>query len=315
MLTIPFRRSLLAAILTSSLMFNVQAVTADEPTLGQTASIPAGKIQSIALRPDGGPSLAVALASIAQWRIAPGASVVLRLADGTYRQTGTVNIEHPDGSRIQIVGNTEAPGNVRLIWAAQTDGLYVGAGQVLGRLDGVTLSRDIPGGNDNGATDNATGLLAENAGVLRAGPAVVVDGFYYGAQARYGGVLRLRGTTVRHAGDAGYFAYNGGHIDAQQAKAEDVSDSKLGLGSGFVAEYGGTIDATGAKSTRNALAGFTALSNGSIVANGASATENRRFGFYAITNGSIVAHYPSLAKNAVNATHSAQGGSISGLEP
>lgn len=309
-----FRRTLIVAILTGSVAFaGAQVATVDGPTLGRPASIPPGKTQSIALRPDGGTSLAAALAGIAQWRIAPGAFVVLKLADGTYWQAGTVHIEHPDGTRVQIVGNTEAPEKVRLIWAGHTDGIYVGAGQALGRLDGVTLFRDIPGGNDNGAKDNAIGLLAEDAGTLRAGPAVIVDGFYYGAQARFGGVMRLRGTTVRRAGDAGFFAYSGGHIDAQQAKAEDVSDSRLGLGSGFVAEYGGTIDATGAQSKRNALAGFTALSNGSIVANGASATENRRYGFYAITNGSIVAHHPKLAKNTVKATQSEQGGSISGI--
>lgn len=308
------RRLFGAAILIGSFSFaGTQVATSDSPSLGQPASIPPGKTQSIALRPNGGTSLAAALAGIAQWRIAPGAFVVLKLADGTYWQAGTVHIEHPDGTRVQIVGNTEAPEKVRLIWAAHTDGIYVGAGQTLGHLDGVTLFRDIPGGNDNGAKDNAVGLLAEDAGTLRAGPAVVIDGFYYGAQARYGGVMRLRGTTVRRAGDAGFFAYNGGHIDAQRAKAEDVSDSTLGLGSGFVAEYGGTIDATGAQSTRNALAGFAALSNGAIVANGASATDNRRYGFYAITNGSIVAHHSKLAKNAVKATQSEQGGSISGV--
>jgi hypothetical protein len=192
--------------------------------------------------------------------------------------------EHPDGTRIQIVGNADAPDKVRLVWPSHTDGIDVRGGQVLGRLDGVTLFREIPGGNDNGANDNAVGLLAENSGVLLAGPAVVVDGFYYGAQARYGGVMRLHGVTVRHAGDAGFFAYNGGHIDAQQARAEDVSDSKLGLGSGFVAD-------------------------------GATASENRRYGFYAITNGSIVAHHPKLLKNGIKPSQAEQGGSISGMEP
>jgi hypothetical protein len=312
----PFRRSFLSAILTGFLaLAGARAATVDEPTMGQPASIPPGKTQLIALRPDGGTTLSAALAGIAQWRIAPGAVIVLKLADGTYRQAGTLHIEHPDGTRIQIVGNADAPDKVRLVWPSHTDGIDVRGGQVLGRLDGVTLFREIPGGNDNGANDNAVGLLAENSGVLLAGPAVVVDGFYYGAQARYGGVMRLHGVTVRHAGDAGFFAYNGGHIDAQQARAEDVSDSKLGLGSGFVAEYGGTIDATGAQSMRNALAGFSALSAGAIVADGATASENRRYGFYAITNGSIVAHHPKLLKNGIKPSQAEQGGSISGMEP
>jgi hypothetical protein len=292
----------------------LRAASVDQPTLGQPASILPGATQVVELRPDGSTSLAAALSGIAQWRIAPGAHVVFRLADGTYRQGATLRVEHPDGARIQIVGNVDAPSQVRLVWPARTDAIHVGSGQVLGGLDGVTILRNVPGGNDNGAADNAIGLLAENAGVLQAGPAVVVDGFYYGAQARFGGVLRVGGTVVLHAGDAGFFAYNGGHVEAREARAEDTSDAKLGLGSGFVAEYGGTIDASGARSTNNALAGFTALSGGAIVANGATASNNRRYGLYANTNGSIVAHRASVQKNATKETFEEAGGSISGLD-
>lgn len=291
------------------------AAFADASMLGRAWTILPGQVETVTVNPGRENVLASTIDGIAQWCILPGATVRIHLEDGTYKSNRTVRIDHPDGARVQIIGNTGAPEKVRLVWPAKTDGIYVGMGGALGRLDGVTILREIPGGNDNGARDNATGLLAENAGVLQAGPAVVVDGFYYGAQARYGGVIRARGVQVRHAGDAGFFAYNGGHIEAQDSSAVDAHDVELALGSGYVAEYGGTLDASRARAQTNALAGFTALSGGSIVANGARAIGNKQYGFYAQTNGAIVAHRGSvLSSGQAPASFTQGGGSITGLE-
>ncbi|MDT6992273.1 hypothetical protein [Burkholderia cenocepacia] len=286
---------------------------ADASMLGRARTILPGRSETITIHPDRENTLASTIDGIAQWRILPGAMVQIHLGDGTYKIDRTLRIDHPDGVRIQIVGNTSAPEKVRLVWPAKTDGVYVGTGAALGRLDGVTILRETPGGNDNGARDNASGLLAENAGVLQVGPAVVVDGFYYGAQARYGGVIRARAVQVRHAGDAGFFAYNGGHIEAQESSAVDAHDAKLALGSGYVAEYGGTLDASGASAQNNALAGFTALSSGAIVANDARAMGNTQYGFYALTNGAIVAHRAAALSSGRQASFSQGGGSITGL--
>lgn len=286
---------------------------ADASMLGRATTILPGHVETITIHPDRENTLASAIDGIAQWRIMPGATVQIHLEDGTYRSDRTLRIDHPDGARIQITGNSNAPAKVRLVWPPKTDGIYVGTGSTLGRLDGVTIVRETPGGNDNGARDNACGLLAENDGVLQVGPAVVVDGFYYGAQARYGGVIRARGVQVRHAGDAGFFAYNGGHIEAQDSSAADTHDMKLALGSGYVAEYGGTLDASGASAQANALAGFTALSGGSIVANDARATGNAQYGFYARTNGAIVAHHATALQSGRQASFTQDGGSITGL--
>lgn len=289
------------------------AACADASALGRPTTILPGHVESITIHPDHENTLATAIDGIAQWRIMPGATVQIHLEDGTYRSDHTLRIDHPDGARIQIIGDTSAPEKVRLVWPPKTDGIYVGAGSALGRLDGVTIFRETPGGNDNGARDNACGLLAENNGVLQVGPAVVVDGFYYGAQARYGGVIHARGVQVRHAGDAGFFAYNGGHIEAQNSSATDTHDTKLALGSGYVAEYGGTLDAAGASSQANALAGFTALSGGAIVANDTQAKDNTQYGFYARTNGAIVAHHATALQSGRKASFAQDGGSITGL--
>ncbi len=232
-----------------------------------------------------GLDLGATLAAIAQWRIAPGARLVLRLDDGIHAQSGTLNLAHPDGARLAIVGNVAQPARCTLAWSGPEDGLYAGAGTVLGWLDGVTLVHGAPRARGQGSA-----VLADEGGVIRCGSAVAARHFYYGFQARFGGVIACGGSSSRGAGDANYFAFNGGHINAPGARADEARDADLGLGSGFVAEYGGTINATDAQAQGNLLAGYTALSNGVIRAYRASASRNGGAGFYTNTGGIIVAH-------------------------
>lgn len=256
-------------------------------------------------------TLSAVMDKLLAWEIPAGTSVTLRLADGEHRQPGTIRMNHPDGLRIRIVGNAQNPAACRLTWPAHTDGFMARAGGVLGMLEGVTLTRTIPGGNDNGATDNACGVVATDGGIVLCGEKVVVDGFYYGFHARHGGFVRCDGTRVLRAGDAGYFAYAGGHLAAQRTEALSCSDKRIQLGSGFVAEYGGTIDATGAHAAGNALAGFNALSSGSIIANRTVSESNERHGYRATTNGVIVAH-DAISRNNPEGISMTEGGRVSG---
>lgn len=244
------------------------------------------------------------------WEIPFGASVTVQLADGEHPQPGTIQICHADGRRIRIVGNPQNPTACQLTWPAHTDGFLAGAACVLGLLDGVTLTRRNRNGPGD-APDNACGVVAADGGIILCGEKVVADGFYYGFHARHGGVIHCDGTRVLRAGDAGYFAYAGGHLSAQRAEASYCADRKLPLGSGFVAEYGSTIDATGAHATGNALAGFTALSNGSIIANRTVSENNDRYGYHAATNGVIVAH-DALSRGNPEGMHMTEGGRVSG---
>lgn len=218
-----------------------------------------------------GLDLAGALAATDAWSVPPDATLVLRLADGEHHHARTLAVRHPAGARLAIVGNREHPERCRLLWSGPDDGLYVGAGCVLGLLDGLTLEHAAPGGRALGSA-----VLADEGGTIRCGAAVHARHFYYGFQARIGGVIRCAGTQSHGAGDANYFAFNGGHLYARKALATGARDERQGLGSGFVAEYGGSIDAEGAVARENLLAGFTALSNGVIRAHGAVAERNGR---------------------------------------
>ena len=232
-----------------------------------------------------GLDLAGVLAAIDEWSVPSDSQLIVRLKDGEHAQARTLAIRHPAGNRLAIVGNRADPGRCRILWSGADDGLYVGAGCVLGLLDGVVLEHAAPQARALGSA-----LLADEGGVIRCGTQVRARNFYYGFQARIGGVIRCAGTESHGAGDANYFAFNGGHLFARQARAFDARDDRNALGSGFVAEYGGTIDAAEALAQYNLLAGFTALSNGVIRANDTSAEHNGRAGYYTAAGGRIVAH-------------------------
>lgn len=101
----------------------------------------------------------------------------------------------------------------------------------------------------------------------------------------------------QYASDAGYFAYMGGHIDAVGSSSLNASDAARRLGSGYVAEYNGTIDAENALAAGCFLAGFHALSGGAIRAARAIARGNAGSGYQVRDGGVIVAHEGSAARN------------------
>lgn len=232
-----------------------------------------------------GLDLAGVLSAVDEWTVPSDSQLVVRLKDGEHAQQRTLAIRHPAGSRLAIVGNRSEPARCRIVWSGPDDGLYVGAGCVLGLLDGVVLEHAAPRARGLGSA-----LLADEGGVIRCGTQVQARHFYYGFQARIGGAIRCAGTESHGAGDANYFAFNGGHLYARKARAFGARDEKNRLGSGFVAEYGGTIDAAEALAQYNLLAGFTALSNGVIRAYETRAEHNGRAGYYTATGGRIVAH-------------------------
>lgn len=226
-----------------------------------------------------------ALEAIAAWEIPPTASVVIAMGPGTHAMAGRVEFDHPGGARLSIVGGSGSADPTVLRWAKAPAGLYVGRGCVLGEIEGIGLELA-----DKKARGQESGVLADEGGHVGCGAAVSVRGFYYGFTARRNGTIRCDGSRVEGAGDAGYFAYMGGHIDAVRSGSAGASDEGNSLGSGYVAEYGGSIDAAGAEASGSFLAGFHALSSGSIRAEGSRSFENAGHGYQVRSGGAIVAH-------------------------
>ncbi len=241
-----------------------------------------------------------ALGAVSGWRISPGSRVTLRFAGGVTRLAGRLRIEHPDGLRLRLVG---APGGSILEWEGEEAGLLVPGGHALGLLQGVTLRH-----NQASRRGTESGLLADEGGFALCGADVKVSGFYYGLTARRNGVIRgAPGLHVEAGGDANFFAFMGGHISARDSISLGAADPDRPLGSGFVAEYGGTIDAEGARASGNKLAGFTALAGGAIRAYRSQATHNLGSGYLVGTGGTIVAH-GALAQGNCRGTLTNRGG-------
>jgi len=248
------------------------------------------------------------LNAISEWSIPTDSRVVIRLEDGVHIQTKTVDVIQDYGSRLSIIGNVKQPERCKLIWSGPTEGFYVGAGGVLGFIDGMVLEhKSIP------SRGLGSGFLADEGGVIHCGPNIKVRNFYYGFQARFGGIITCSGTTSRGAGDANYFAFNGGHINAPSTHALNARDDAQNLGFGFMAEYGGTINAVGAVADYNAIAGFAALSNGVIRAYNSKSRYNGVNGYYVNTGGTIVAHNALSQENCSKAIRSSgRAGGITG---
>lgn len=276
-----------------------------EDRLGSRWIVPRGA--TVVLRPRQiRRSLAEILNEIDEWTIPPSARVVIQLDDGEYDIGATIVFRHQFGARVSIIGNRQDPAKCRLTCGDALDAIYVGAGSVLGLIDGITLEHVA-----RARRGLKSALLADETGVIICGSMVRVVGFYYGFQARRNGVIRADRTQARDGGDANYFAFLGGQISASGARALAARDLEKNLGSGFVAEYGGSIDAQNASASYNLLAGFTALSNGVIRAYGALATNNGA-GYRARTGGRIIAHDGRAAENCGSGVATDRDGRLEG---
>ncbi len=287
------RRVALLGALTACL--DVRALSsADADALQQLGRVWTVPQQTHVVIPLGASSLELPILvdAMADWLIPLSSSVTVQVPNGRLEISRHVAYRGRDGARFRIIGNPAAPESCVLGWAQSGDLFFAPAGTVLGLLDGFTVEHWASGTRGNGSA-----FLAEGSGTLSVGRAVRVRDFYYGFQARLGGVIRCAATQCMGAGDAAFFAFNGGHIDAPGAVAVGARDVDRKLGSGFVAEYGGTINAEGATARYNDLAGFHALSNGVIRAYRAIAQRNGRAGFLAQSGGTIVAHGATATEN------------------
>lgn len=241
---------------------------------------------------DMGLDLSKAISAVGDWSIPSNSRLVIRLPDGEHALLNQVVPKNLGGERLAIVGNPANPEKCRIVWEGREDAFYVANGNCLGLVDGVTVEHSRPASRGLGSA-----FLADVGGLIRCGANVQVRNFYYGFQARYGGSILCNRTQSSYAGDANYFAFNGGHIQAEGARAEFAADREKRLGGGFVAEYGGTVNAAGSIARHNALAGYVALSNGVIRAYDSLAEFNGRAGYYSNTGGTIVAHRGMARRN------------------
>ncbi len=200
-------------------------------------------------------SLPDALAALNGRLIPAGQVVTIRIADDTYNLDETVHIEHPDGARIHIVGNTLNPGEVRLVFR-DVAGIVVDRGGALGLLDGVTLAfqGDVPA---------RSGVVADEASFIGLVPDVIVEGFTGHCVGALKASSVIASSVTARRCSTGIHASEGADVDASQALLEDHRTA------GVVASTGGTVNASGATIARSGHA-FLAQFLGYIDGRGAS---------------------------------------------
>lgn len=106
-------------------------------------------------------------------RISRNVSVTIQIADGYYSDYQTVNLNHPQGDRIQILGNTGTPGNVVLQFGVGSDGFKLSGAGAFGRIDGLTIEGNYP-------TDSKDGVKISAASFMTVGPNISISGFANG---------------------------------------------------------------------------------------------------------------------------------------
>ncbi len=236
--------------------------------------------------------------------ITNGATVTIKIANGTHSLLKSTSLNHPQGQNIQIIGNQIDKTLCQLISSADStfDAFIISSGGEFGLLDGVIISKP--------SKAQGTGVLSINGSNLTCGPNVEVNNYYYSFAARDGGTMTANGVVSRNAGDVGIWAFNGGHMTARGAHVFDAIDVANDLGYGFQAEYGGTLECLGSSasgcrkagiaaffggivrahstnSSGNAGAGYLSGVKGHIAVNGATSNSNGTWGYDAIGDGTF----------------------------
>ncbi|CCG40167.1 right-handed parallel beta-helix repeat-containing protein [Magnetospirillum molischianum] len=230
-------------------------------------------------------SIQSALDSLATRVIARGATVTIKVDDGTYLISSGINANHPQGDKLRIVGNEATPANcvLQVAGMASFDAISTSAGHTLGWLNGFrirsTLKADL--------AHNATGILAIQNSIIICGPNIEVDNFYYGIAARDASYIYCPNAVVTNAGDVGIWAFCGSTIVANGAISNNASDVANGYGFGFQAEFGSTLVAENASASGNYKAGIAALSNSTCRTPNATCSSNIGSGFLSWSGGEI----------------------------
>ncbi len=124
-----------------------------------------------------------ALDALDHYRLANDVVLTIALDNADYAMTESLEITHPDGDRIHLIGNVANPAAVRMMWTGDVDGVVVRNGNSLGLLDGVTLDGDRASGTDR------AGVLSDRGAVVGLGDHVVVADWNDGVHARHGGTV------------------------------------------------------------------------------------------------------------------------------
>jgi len=183
-----------------------------------------------------------------------------------------LNIGHPQGENIHIIGNVDFPETCR-INVSGTSGFFVNEGKQLGLIDGFTLNKIGSG--------DTTAILASKNAIVNLGENMVFKDFSSAIKAEKKAIVVANGVTF-HNNNNDVEAFMGGIVQAENT----TSTSNKSFG--FYAHRAGRIYAEGAKVQNLEGSGFYALSQSYIDADNSDVSAKNR-GFIAQRTSAISA--------------------------
>lgn len=221
------------------------------------------------------PTVQDALAYLADKTILNHAIVTIQVADGVYNNYERIIVSHPNGARINIMGNTTNPTNCTINFSLS--GLMVSNGNTLGLIDGFTFV---------GIGDGA-GIFAQNNATITCGPNMIVKEFMRGVFATVNSYIMAINITSINNSKNGIASYYSSFINADGATSSDN-------GTNSVYAPGGIISFINGRSEYNGLNGIHALMGGNVYADNAVIRFNNtgiragRSGFVRAVNAVVV---------------------------
>lgn len=251
-----------------------------------------------------------ALASLANKRLGAGVTVTIQVADGTYNLASGINLNHPDGDRIRLLGNQTTPDNCVLMGTNPPtfSALSCTNGNTFGLVDGFKINLAAKATLAN----NYSGIYAGTGATIVLGPKIKVNNWYYGINASYNATIFADYAQVSNAGDVGIWAFCGSQVQARYASSTGASDTVNGWGFGFQAEFGSQMECSYSSASGCNIAGFAALSNSQLRALNTTANGNTGSGFYATAEGQIENHNATATGNTRYGEEVSLGGLIVG---
>lgn len=295
-------------------------VSVGDAALRQELSAPAGAVMVGVVSPDGLPSTVQdiggalitrsmdvnvpgdfagpveAMNWLRGFTIARQAVVTIRLADGVHTLTESLNVNHPQGVQVRLIGNQFDPDlcAINVADGATFDAVVCSGGRTFGFFDGVHITRP----NKSEMPINTTGLLAVQNSTIITGSNVKVSKWFYGIAARDASFIYCPNAEVSLSGDVGIWAFCGSTVVCSGSTSNTASAAGQSWGFGFQAEYGSVLVGTGISATGCKIAGIAALSNSTCRLDAAVSSGNLGSGLFARDGGVI---------EAISATSSGNG--------
>ncbi|QDH14217.1 hypothetical protein E3E12_08485 [Formicincola oecophyllae] len=199
--------------------------------------------------------------------------ITIHIQDGTYPVNDQFYVDNPWGGNIHLVGNTDHPERVVLVFnniaGTNFNGFFATDGGRIGLIDGMTIngsgaqSAHSASGTSWRLQSYGGGITARYGGKIVVGPHVSVNHFYYSLMADQGGIINAPSghVTGTDAGDVNFFARHNGVLHCENCTADRAVDTTGGpvLGCNFMAEEGGSLTVNGSVGSNGRVGGLCIL--------------------------------------------------------